>query len=91
MNNDIINEEARTIESLSITKWMGITDIMKITNVGYYRTLSILDELIKQKAVMRASKGEYFKYRKINDVLVSDTPQNPTNPTREPICTKGGE
>jgi len=71
--NDIKEEEIKTINALDNT-WKGVTDIMKITNVGYYRTLSILQDFIKQKVVEMKEFGKYDKYRKINHIYSEDSP-----------------
>ena len=64
---DILEEERKTISALDIT-WKGVTDIMNISGVGYYKTISILDTLVRQGAVEKSKKGLWDRYRKIDKI-----------------------
>ena len=80
--NNVINEEQKIWSSLEVNQWRGVTDIMKITNVGYYRTLSILQEFVKQGMVEMAKKGKWDRYRKIR-VVFDEATKIPINKTIE--------
>ncbi len=77
--NNTINEEQRTIESLD-ESWKGVTDIINTSGVGYYKTLQIIQELIKQGVVEAQKKGRYDKYRKIDKITFENGDLKPKEP-----------
>lgn len=70
--NNTINEEQRTIESLD-ESWKGVANIINTSGVGYYKTLQIIQELIKQGVVETQKKGRYDKYRKIDKITFENS------------------
>ena len=61
--DNFTEEEIRTFNALTETP-KGITDIMKINNLGYYKTQSILTNFVKIGMVEPDNKTKIVKYKK---------------------------